>query len=357
MTASGQIPSAARALVARGADLAGSAATGVSGGMSAGLALASTALGAATRTARTIARPSGVRGVALEAGWLTVHLAMYPWGALAEQLRPSGPYDCYRTDALPPASRGLVIADVRAAGTPILLVHGIGDNRSVFAVLGRALRKRGFGLVYGLNYSVLTAINGDVRTAARELGREVERICEATGSEQVHVVGHSLGGLVARYYAQRLGGDERVHTLVTLGTPHQGTMAAHLVPTPVFRQLRPDSDVLTELAGPAPGCRTRFVAIWSEMDQLIMPQRNAQLDHPDLLVTNHRLSDVGHLSLSMDPRTVHTVASTLAQLDGVPAVARSAATPAAARPAPVPRKPADEATTAAAISPTPTSAS
>jgi hypothetical protein len=88
-----------------------------------------------------------------------------------------------------------------------------------------------------------------------------------------------------------------------------------------------------------------------------MPQRNAQLDHPDLLVTNHRLSDVGHLSLSMDPRTVHTVASTLAQLDGVPAVARSAATPAAARPAPAPRKPADEATTAAAISPTPTSAS
>lgn len=349
MTATGQIPGAAQALVERGASVAGSAAAGVSSGVSAGFSLASAAWGTASRTARTVARLAGVRGIAVEAGWLTVHMAMYPWGTLAEQLRPSGAYDCYRTDDLPPATRGLVIADVRAAGTPILLVHGIGDNRSVFAVLGRALRKRGFGLVYGLNYSVLTAINGDVRTAARELGREVERICEATGSEQVHVVGHSLGGLVARYYAQRLGGDERIHTLVTLGTPHRGTLAAYLIPTPVFRQLRPESDVMTELAEPAPGCRTRFVAIWSEMDQLIMPQQHAQLDHPDLLTTNHRFGDVGHLSLSMDPRAVHTIASTLAQLDGAPAVARSAAAPAP--------KPADEANPASVISPAPTSAS
>lgn len=246
-----------------------------------------------------------------------VHLLMYPWGALAEQLRPGGPYDRYRTDDLPPARRGLVIADVSAAGTPILLVHGFVDNRSVFAVLGRALRKRGFGIVYGINYSVLTALTGDVRSAAREFGREIERICEATSSEQVHVVGHSLGGLIARYYVQRLGGDSRVHTLVSLGTPHHGTMAAYLLPSPLLRQLRPDSDVIAELTEPAPGCRTRFVAVWSELDQLIVPQRNARLDHPDLLVTNLHLSNVGHLSLSVDPRAVHAVASTLAQLDSV----------------------------------------
>ncbi len=301
----GQVGLAARRLAARGTCVAGSATT-----------TACAALGALSRTARTIARPAGVRGVFLEAGWLAVHLVMYPWGALAEQLRPGGPYNRYRTDDLPPTRRGLVIADVRAAGTPILLVHGFADNRSVFAVLGRALRKRGFGVVYGINYSVLTALTGDVRSAAREFGREVERICEATSAEQVHVVGHSLGGLVARYYVQRLGGDARVHTLVSLGTPHQGTLAAYLLPTPVLRQLRPDSDVVAELTEPSPGCRTRFVAVWSALDQLIVPQRNARLDHPDLLVTNLRLSDVGHLSLSVDPRAIHAVVSTLAQLDG-----------------------------------------
>ncbi|MGH3854562.1 MAG: esterase/lipase family protein [Pseudonocardiaceae bacterium] len=255
---------------------------------------------------------SVTRGVAVEAGVLLARVVMYPWSALTEQVRPGGPHDCYRTDDLSPTERGLVIVDVHTAGTPVLLVHGFADNRSVFAVLDRALRRHGFGVVYSVNYGVRTALTGDVPSVARELGREVERICEATGAERVHVVGHSLGGLVARYYVQRLGGDARVHTLVTLGAPHHGTMAAYLLPAPVLHQLRPHSELMAELAAPSPRCRTRFVAVWSELDEWIVPQRNARLDHPDLLVTHHRLGDVGHLSLPVDPRAVHTVVSALA---------------------------------------------
>ncbi len=144
----------------------------------------------------------------------------------------------------------------------------------------------------------------------------MERICEATNAEHVHVVGHSLGGMVARYYVQRLGGDARVHTLVTLGTPHHGTMTAYLLPTPVLHQLRPHSDLVTELTAPSPGCRTRFVAVWSELDAWIVPKRNARLDHRDLLVTNHQLHDVGHLSLPVDPTVVRTVVSSLAPSSG-----------------------------------------
>ena len=91
----------------------------------------------------------------------------------------------------------------------------------------------------------------------------------------MHVVGHSLGGLVARYYVQRLGGDARVHTLVTLGTPHSGTVPAYFLPLRLGRQLRPGSDLMTELAGPAPGCRTRFLAYWSDLDQMMIPKTAA----------------------------------------------------------------------------------
>ena len=51
--------------------------------------------------------------------------------------------------ALRPVHRGLIVGDVEAAGTPILLVHGVVDNRSVFTVLRRGLRRRGFGRVSG----------------------------------------------------------------------------------------------------------------------------------------------------------------------------------------------------------------
>ena len=91
------------------------------------------------------------------------------------------------------------------------------DNRSIFTVLRRGLRRRGFRRVLALNYSPLTS---DVRLAAAERWRPgSSSICAETGFERIHVIGHSMGGLIARYYVQRLGGDERVHTLVTLGTP------------------------------------------------------------------------------------------------------------------------------------------
>jgi triacylglycerol lipase len=107
-----------------------------------------------------------------------------------------------------------------------------------------------------------------------------------------------------------------VHTLVTLGTPHRGTMTAYLLPTPMLHQLRPDSDILVELAAPSPGCTTRFVALWSELDGWIVPQHNARLDHPDLLATNYELRDVGHLSLAVDSRAVHTIVTALIQVQG-----------------------------------------
>ncbi|GLZ30404.1 lipase [Lentzea sp. NBRC 105346] len=264
---------------------------------------------------RAMATPGGMRGVVVEAAWLAAHTVLYPWGVIEEQLRPDGHYRHFRTDKLPPRQRGLVVSAMDAAGTPIVLVHGIGDNRSAFAVLSGALRRRGFGVVHAVNYSVLTALTGDVRRSAALLGAHIERICEQTGSDQVHVVGHSLGGLIARYYVQRLHGDSRVRSLVTLGTPHHGTLAAYLLPTPLTKQLRPGSDLLTELAEPTRPCRTRFVVVWSEMDQIIVPQRNARLDHPSLVVEEHQIRDSGHLSLPVDTRTLHVVVTAITRSD------------------------------------------
>ncbi|WP_300017310.1 alpha/beta fold hydrolase [Pseudonocardia sp.] len=261
-------------------------------------------------TARTFGSPAGLRGIAVEWAWLAAHMAVYPAGLLREQLVESG--DGYRTDPLPPERRSLVVTDVEAAGIPILLVHGIMDNRSVFTVFRRALRRRGFGTVHAVNYSLFT---GDVRTAAHELRTHVERLRERTGADRVHIVGHSLGGMIARYYVQRLGGSETVDTLATLGSPHSGTLSAYLMPTALAAQLRPGSELLEELTLPVPGCPTRFLVVWSRMDQMIVPQRNARLVHPDLHVEQYELRDVGHLSLPIDPRSVHWVVSALARSD------------------------------------------
>lgn len=259
---------------------------------------------------KALATPTGVVGAAVEAAWLTTHLALYPWGVLGRHGRDSALG--FRVEHLPPIQRGLVISDVEAAGTPILLVHGMVDNRSIFTLLRLGLRRRGFGRVTSMNYSPFTA---DVRVAAAQLAEEVEALVAETGYERIHVVGHSMGGLIARYYVTRLGGDERVHTLVTLGTPHQGTYTAYGWHSQLTRQLRPGSGLMRELEQPVPGCRTRFVVYWSDLDQMIFPQRNAALEHPDLSVRNIDLHGVGHMSLPIIGSVVHGISSTLALLD------------------------------------------
>ncbi|MGZ4594426.1 MAG: esterase/lipase family protein [Actinomycetes bacterium] len=261
------------------------------------------------RGARSLLSPTGVRGAAVEVAWVAAHAALYPLGVVAERARP----DKHRgLGTLSPMQRGLVIGDVEAAGTPILLVHGMVDNRSIFTVLRRALQRRGFRRVLSLNYSPLT---GDVRQAAERLSARVEELCAETGFERIHVIGHSMGGLIARYYVQCLGGDDRVHTLVTLGSPHNGTLPAYLVPHRLGRQLRPGSDVVRELALPAPECRTRFLAVWSDLDQMMVPKTAARIDHADLAARNVLVRGVGHMSLPIHRRAVHEISMTLAQLD------------------------------------------
>jgi triacylglycerol lipase len=58
-------------------------------------------------------------------------------------------------------------------------------------------------------------------------------------NEPVHLVAHSLGGLDSRYMISRLGMDQRVLTLTTLGTPHQGSTFADWSIVRLSRLLKP----------------------------------------------------------------------------------------------------------------------
>jgi hypothetical protein len=259
---------------------------------------------------RVMLSPSGIRGSAVEAAWLAAHVVSYPFGVAQEKARPN--VERFTLSDLPPVHRGLLIGDVEAAGTPILLIHGLVDNRSIFTLLRRGLQRRGFGRVWTMNYRIWTT---DLRGAARQLEAAIAGICEQTGYERIHVIGHSMGGLIARYFVQRMGGDARVHTLVTLGTPHRGTSAAKLLPLGVLEQLAPSSQVVAELAQPVETCQTRFVSFWSDIDALIVPKQSARLDHDDLSVRNILVRGVGHMSLPIDRRVVREITSILAHLD------------------------------------------
>jgi triacylglycerol lipase len=258
------------------------------------------------RGLRTLVSPTALAGSLTELAWVGAHALLYPLGTRTEELRLDGRY---RPGVQSPVVRALFAGDPLAAHIPVVLVHGLVDNRSVFTVMRRALKRRGFARVCTWNYSPLQR---DVESAAEALGRHIEQVCRQTGHDRVHVVGHSLGGLVARYLVQRLRGDARVESLVTLGTPHAGTRWAHVLPTPLVRQLRPGSPLMRELAEPATGCRTRITAVYSDLDQVVVPSAAGRCDHPDLQARNVLFRGIGHMSLPIHRGVVDEVAATLA---------------------------------------------
>jgi hypothetical protein len=233
-----------------------------------------------------------VRAVSQETAALAEHVLRYPSGIPGDRW------------PLPAATCG---ADVHR---PVLLLHGLLDNQAVFTRMRRALEADGLEHVHGLNYNPLTV---DVRSAAELLGRHVQHAREVYGGERVAVVGHSLGGLIARYYVQLLGGDEHVHTVVTIATPHQGTYAAHVLrPLPVGTELLPGSSVLEELRAPAPHCRARFIAFRGDHDALILPNGRGALLHPDLWAENVLVTGAGHVTLPVHRDVIARIGAVLA---------------------------------------------
>src|SRR5689334_4708434 len=67
---------------------------------------------------------------------------------------------------------------------------------------------------------------GPVDLRAEQLRARVNEALASTGAEKVNIIAHSMGGLDARHMIVDKGMADKVATLVTIGTPHLGTILA-----------------------------------------------------------------------------------------------------------------------------------
>ena len=179
--------------------------------------------------------------------------------------------------------------------TPVVLVHGYLSNRGYWAPMVRWLEARGVGPVFVPTYR---AIFSSVERGAAELHAEIERIA-AGGTPRVVLVCHSMGGLVARRYLQEHGGG-RVSRLVTIASPHNGTVLSRMGIGEHARQMRERSSFLEALSrAEAAGAPTVPAAsIYSVHDNLVAPQETSRLPW----ARNVALAGVGHVGiLSHEP--------------------------------------------------------
>ena len=197
---------------------------------------------------------------------------------------------------LMPVERWLMRRDIpgtRVDLPPVLLIHGYVNNAGALFILWRAIKDTGIG-VHTVN---LEPVYADIDRYAAAIEARLARIQHAAGGRRVTLVCHSMGGLVARAYLRAHGGA-RVAQVITLGTPHGGTILAATAAGANGKQMRARSVWLAELAEferaawPCP-----MVSVFSHDDNLVVPQLSAHLPG----ARNLPLAGIGHVSLPMTP--------------------------------------------------------
>lgn len=196
---------------------------------------------------------------------------------------------------------------------PLIIVGGYGGSADFYSFLGTSFEGAGIRRV-----AIMPPVEhafADIRVSAERLAK----VANLLGGD-IDIVGHSEGGLVARWYVKHLGGADHVRHVVTLATPNRGLphriedyprlerfatarrlhqvfdSVANRTVLPLtelaFRQMLRGSSFMQDLGQNVPPGRTEYLAVRSRWDGVI-PYSAADLPPAD---------NVANVSLRGGPR-------------------------------------------------------
>ena len=171
----------------------------------------------------------------------------------------------------------------------VVLVHGLVCNRGFWNPWMRQLRARGIPFLA----ITLEPVFGTIDDGADAIDAAVRQATQATGLTPV-IVAHSMGGLSVRAWLHARSADDRVHHIITIATPHQGTALASCARSDVTKRMRIGSAWLTALAAAEPLSRHRlFTCFYGHCDNIVFPVRAATLPGAD----NRHVDSAAHIQM------------------------------------------------------------
>src|SRR5215470_3466763 len=190
----------------------------------------------------------------------------------------------------------------RNARYPVLLVHGYAASESVWTPLRCALAGAGFGHVISVSYNSFAA---DPAAVTAELTEQGLRAAAAAGAPRVHLIGHSLGGLIVRCaLAASAALSSQTGSAVTIASPHRGVWMARIALGPSARIMHQGPrSVRPEVDAPRPD---RWLAYYSDGDRIV-PPASARLDDPCYGAANLLIPGCGHLTICRDVRLIRSL--------------------------------------------------
>jgi hypothetical protein len=121
-----------------------------------------------------------------------------------------------------------IATEVKTASTIAIFMHGIIGDTVEMAKSARRIKKEDgtcldstYDLVLTFDYENLKT---EIQQTAKDLGKRLSEVgLTANHGKTVHIIAHSMGGLVSRWFIEKEGGKDVISHLFQVGTPNEGS--------------------------------------------------------------------------------------------------------------------------------------
>lgn len=186
---------------------------------------------------------------------------------------------------------------------PLLLLHGLFLNRSCWLVMKLRLRLQGFTDLH----TIYLPPSRDIETLTERVALKIDSLRHSRNCAKVDLIGHSMGGIIARNYVQIRGGADKVDKCIVLGSPNNGSKLAPFAIMKLSEAIMPGSAFLCNLNKQPIPKKVTLTNIYSRHDNLVVPSDSAILNKS----TNIELTGKGHGTLLYDNTVFQHIVSAL----------------------------------------------
>ena len=187
---------------------------------------------------------------------------------------------------------------------PLILIHGLYHNPSAWLLFRFRLRRAGLKRIYVVSYS---SWRHSFKEIEQQLSRRLLEIGTWEKDEPVLLVGHSLGGLLAKAHAAGKNGLPKpaVKGVITLGTPFKGSKMAVFALGKLALSISSGSDLIKELEATDIPSHTACAALYSPVDNIVLPPESLAAVPENWI--REKTAPISHVAYLYDKRTFNQV--------------------------------------------------
>jgi len=130
----------------------------------------------------------------------------------------------------------------------------------------------------------------------------IRKLIEEKNLNNIIIVAHSKGGLIAKYLLAFENQDKRIKKVIAIATPFHGSQLAEFVPAKEYEELRPESPMIKKLNSQR-AVNKKIISIFGTFDNHVWPTESCRLSG----AKNIQVDIFGHHKILFDERVIKIV--------------------------------------------------